>query len=958
MPQNAKIIQDLSLLYELALAIGSSLDITENSQQFFRTLVKRKNLAYASLWLRQPASASYQLTYAYPAFRASQRSVPENHPMAEKMRAHEFFCIDATDEHFGQYVQEKQIGGGIYLLYQLGSIGFVKLYSNTRPTGFTEVEISQLLEVMNKFRLSTEACLASSSLKREAVQRLEAQKNIERFNAKIQESELKLRQILDSSLDGVITIDSAGLVTEWGHQSEKIFGYTRQEVIGKPLSDLIVPPQHRAAHAQGMKHFLTTGEGPVLNKLLELPALHKNGHEFLIELSITAIKNESGYFFSSFIRDITQRKNIEASLRRSEEKYRGIIENMELGLLEVDTEGKVIRAYDRFCQMTGYTNDELVGQQAEEVLLPPNYQPILKQQNEDRKLGMANVYEVEMVCRDGSLIWVLISGAPIYDGEGNVTGSLGIHYDITPRKRLEQELREAQQIAEKARIAEQQFLANMSHEIRTPMNTVIGMTHLLYETNPTPEQKDYLQSLRFSADNLMGIIDNILDMSKIEAGKLEFESRPFNLQELLKSLQKTFQFRVREKSISVVVTCDPRINNLLLGDATRLSQILSNLLSNAGKFTQEGTIGVMANWMKTTPEQYWIEFVVHDTGIGVRYEQQAVIFENFKQADVKISRKYGGTGLGLTIVKQLVELQGGNIRVESELGQGSRFIFQMPFGNSGLPATERELDKEVGNIQRREILSRLKVLVVEDNPMNQKLVKRILSIWQCEFAVVDDGLQAVQITQEQLFDIILMDIHMPEMDGFTATRQIRTNPLNLNCHTPILALTAAALLTEKEAAFESGMNDFLTKPFSPTQLESVIFDMLGIHPHIAEMATPSAEAVVPTVNLQFLWEFSGGDPIFIRDMVETFLEQTPAALDRLAVLIDDADWGEAYKVVHKLKPNFMMLGMDEPHEIAALAESLIKQGNVDATDLRTKLERLILLSRAALRPLESELAAL
>lgn len=225
MPHNAKIIQDLSLLYELALAIGSSLDITENSQQFFRTLVKRKNLAYAALWLRQPAYASYQLTYAYPTFRADERSVPENHPMAEKMRAQECFCIDATDENFGHYIHEKQISGGIYLLYQLGSIGFVKLYSNTRPTGFTEVEISQLLEVMNKFRLSTEACLASSSLKREAVQRLEAQKNIERFNTKIQESELKLRQILDSSLDGVITIDSAGLVTEWGHQSEKIFGY-------------------------------------------------------------------------------------------------------------------------------------------------------------------------------------------------------------------------------------------------------------------------------------------------------------------------------------------------------------------------------------------------------------------------------------------------------------------------------------------------------------------------------------------------------------------------------------------------------------------------------------------------------------------------------------------------------------------------------------------------------------
>jgi len=267
-----------------------------------------------------------------------------------------------------------------------------------------------------------------------------------------------------------------------------------------------------------------------------------------------------------------------------------------------------------------------------------------------------------------------------------------------------QELAKAKVTAEQAQKAEQQFLANMSHEIRTPMNAVIGMTHLLYETSLSETQKEYVDALRFSADSLMGLINNILDLSKIEAGKLDFEERSFNLEQMLKGLQRTFQFKVKEKPVSVDIAMDERIANLMIGDPIRLNQILTNLLGNASKFTNNGTIGVKAILREQVEEKYWIEFQVHDTGIGIPKDKLEVIFENFKQADIKVTRKYGGTGLGLTIVKELVEIQGGTIKAESNPNQGSVFKVILPFGNSGVKAIEKPRAYGKNHLQLKDYL--------------------------------------------------------------------------------------------------------------------------------------------------------------------------------------------------------------------------------------------------------------
>ena len=356
--------------------------------------------------------------------------------------------------------------------------------------------------------------------------------------------------------------------------------------------------------------------------------------------------------------DRTKQRVAAEAIRQSEEKYRGIIENMELGLLEVDNDGSILRAYERFCDMTGYQAEELIGKNANEVLVPLHQRHIIDKQNAERLKGKADVYEIQIKKKDGSPLDVLISGSPLMNSEGEVVGSLGIHYNITERKKLEKDLAKATLQAEQARLAEQQFLANMSHEIRTPMNSVIGMTHLLYNTPINDQQKEMLDSLRFSADTLMGIISNILDLSKIEAGELEMEDKVFNLLQLTQAIQRSFQFKLRDKSVSVVLDFDQRIKNMVKADPTRINQILTNLMGNASKFTNSGTVGLRVKLLAEDTQHYLLAFEVHDTGMGIPEDKIDSIFQNFKQADIKVSRRFGGTGLGLAIVKQLVDILG------------------------------------------------------------------------------------------------------------------------------------------------------------------------------------------------------------------------------------------------------------------------------------------------------------
>ena len=825
MKHTATSIEDLALLYELSMAVGKSLDVTENCAHFLRLLSEKKNLSHTSVWTQE--SDVFKLIFDFPKSDLQPTNLISTSDEAifiwEKLRNKNNFIAERGDFIFEKCtsVYDKDWGKTL-VVFKLAEIGFLKLYHNGKQ-GFDLEMIEQLTPVINKFGLILQGSIAHEKLWYEKEQRLFVQKAL-----KI--SREKHRSVIQNLSEGVIITTLKGRITFVNKQMEKLTGYSHRELVGQNMQDLLLAPEVRQMIKETIKS-LTDGS----SKEFILEHFHKSGASWL---------------------------------------------------------GKVIIS-------------------------------------------------------------------PYQDYDGKIVGAVGVVTDITERKRTERELILAKQVAEQAQVAEQQFLANMSHEIRTPMNAVIGMTHLLYETNPTEAQKDFLDSLQFSADSLMGIITNILDFSKIEANAIEFEQRTFSLSELLQSLQQTFQFKVKNKSVNVLLEIDEQIKNQVIGDSVRLNQILTNLLGNASKFTEAGTIKIRVKLLENTEEKYLLKFQIEDTGIGIDRENLNKIFDNFKQADVQVARKFGGTGLGLTIVKQLVELQGGTIEVQSEKRRGSTFSVVLPFQNSGIPQHE---NLEESDLQQDiyEVLKNANILIVEDNPMNQKLIVKIMELWECPYQLASSGFVALEKTREQVFDIILMDIHMPEMDGCQTTEIIRVDDSNLNQNTTIIALTAAALLEEKNRALDAGMDDFLTKPFSPNQLKKHLAKWLNLE--IAEklLFEKSVNVLLgksdeTKINFSYLMEMSQGDEGFVREMVAIFLREIPLAMNQLAKAMELNGWEIILEIAHRIKTNYMMVGMLKQQENALAIEKKLKTKLFKPEEIALLIEGLQRDSALAYPLLEEEL---
>lgn len=928
MSDNIKIIQDICLLYELSLSVGSSLDARENCKQFLHTLISRKSLNFASVWLHKMdfATSYCELFFITPSYRANTIMLKCSNPILEKLREQPYLSINSNEPEFEEVVTEKNVDKGAYAIFRLGNIGFLKLFSSAKQDGFGNMEMAQLKNVVDKFAISLEGCLAHGQLKEEITNR--------------QVTQVRLTNLITNLQAGVLLENEDRKIILTNHQFCKIFNipFSPEDMVGLDCSQVAEQSKHLFINPE---QFVKGIDNRLKDRILVVGETLEMADGRFLERDYVPLFSGDNYLGHQWqYRDVTETRQAQKSILESEEKYRGIIENMELGLLEVDTNHTILRPYKHFCDMLGYTAEELIGQNALDLFAAEEARNIFLKHDKLREEGKTSVYEVQLRRKDGSTIWALISGAPIRDSNGKVIGSIGVHYDLTSRKKLEHELADAKRIADQARLAERQFLANMSHEIRTPMNSVIGMTHLLYETNPTPPQKEYLDSLRFSADSLLGIIDNVLDLSKIEAGELGLEEKPFDLEQLLRSLRRTYQFKVKDKPISVVLDFDPGIQNLVIGDPTRLNQILSNLLSNASKFTERGTISLAARRHLQPGAFYLIEFKVQDTGIGIPKEKTKEIFQNFKQADIKVSRKYGGTGLGLAIVKQLVELQGGQIEVESKLHKGSTFVFTLPLKNSGIKVNSKKENPVSSYQSNRSYLKNLDILVAEDNLMNQRLITKVLETWGCRFEIAHNGSEAVQRSQAKKYDLILMDVNMPEMDGVEAARVIRTNLQNPNQSTPIIALTAAALLEEKKRALEAGMNDFLTRPFSPNMLENSVARVLDVQ---QAFLTEPAEAPPSKikVDLQYLFDFSNGDRLFVRDLLEAFIVEAPIIKESLCQAVSSESWEDVSKLIHKLKSNFMMFGMATQQAKIIEMEELIKNGNTDNCLLTEKVQWLL-----------------
>ena len=411
---------------------------------------------------------------------------------------------------------------------------------------------------------------------------------------------------------------------------------------------------------------------------------------------------------------------------------------------------------------------------------------------------------------------------PIIDEAGIVSGVAVYGQDITEKKKVEREILESKFEAERTAKAKSEFLSNMSHEIRTPMNAIIGLSELLIKENLTIKQLENLKSIKYSADNLLVIINDILDFSKIESGKIEFESINFDLFSKVQEIRKTFIFKAEEKGIGLKFHVDERISQFVVGDPFRLNQILLNLLSNALKFTKEGTVSLMVDLVSEDEENVEVKFNIIDTGIGIPKDKFASVFESYTQAYTDITRRFGGTGLGLAITRQLVTMQNGVINIESEPGKGSTFSVTLQF-QKGVAESQATVDEQIAEMLEKRDFGGMSVLLVEDNVMNQFVAHQVLELWNIKVDFANDGLEATDKLKVNDYALVLMDLQMPVMSGYEATAFIRdkTNRLR-NPEIPIIALTADAFPETKKKVMEEGMNDFVTKPLEQNDLYNKI----------------------------------------------------------------------------------------------------------------------------------------
>ena len=746
-------------------------------------------------------------------------------------------------------------------LYRMGTESVVEGKQELLPTlaGWIRVEISLKRLQAEAWQSLVQQALTMSLLAAATI--FIVGKTIRRLSQNLEKSEAQLQKTIDTALDAVVTTDAAGTITAWNAQAKTIFGWSEQEALGRPLDSLIIPAEGRDGYRRELAHFLESRETQFLNQRIERTAVRKEGGEFPVEWSMSPIWINNECVFSSYIRDITERKQAEDA----QSSYRTQLE-----------------------------------------------------------------------------------------------------HEVSMRTEALEALREAKELAESASRAKSDFLAHMSHEIRTPMNGILGITELLQQTELSEKQHHFVDIVYRSGATLLKLINDVLDFSKVEAGKIELECIRLDLPKTVSEVTDLFSEQVQRKGITLTCVLAESVPSVLQGDPVRLQQVLMNLVSNAVKFTQCGSITLTVTVAEDSASHALVRFEVQDTGIGVEPAVQAKIFEAFSQADGLTSGNNGGTGLGLSIVKQLVQLMGGTVGVRSEPGQGATFwctarlekvLGNTREGRKRFPS-KRDDVRPNGVLKLREPkITGTRILLAEDNPVNREVAVCMLEQLGCQVVAVEHGRDAVAKTECAQFDLVLMDCQMPEMDGFSASKAIRDGEQRTGRHVPIVALTAHAMGGDRERCLAAGMDDYMTKPYTQGELGNMIQRWVQRPGDEAALTSDQSKAVPaepaqspsdlteqetrqapvralpdePLADqvLEQLRELRRpGRPDPVVKILTSFLESSATYVSAIHQAVVHQDAEALFRAAHALKSSSAMIGAMGLSSILKDFELLGRQGNV------------------------------
>ena len=788
-------------------------------------------------------------------------------------------------------------------------------------------ELDELIESFNE--MSSSLVHSQKTLK----DSLETQ---ERLSNQLDRHQKLLSATISSALDAVITIDRHGHVQEFNESAERIFGFSRYEVIDHELADIIIPPALRSAHKQGMKHFRETGEAPVLGQRLELTALHKDGHEFDCELAIRSVEVGNETLFTAFMRDISDRKQAEQELLLAAHAF-----DANEAIFVSDRDGTILRVNKAFCRITGYEEADVLGHNPKMLSSGEHprefYKALWKELlSEGRWSG-----EIINQRKNGELLPEFLSISSVKDGGGEITHFVAHFIDLSEQKRTERSLQQARNEAERASQAKTSFLAAMSHEIRTPLNAIINMNQLLLESELNDEQKKYVATADEAGQTLMALVNNVLDFSRIEAGQLSINNDWFNATVTLSSIIHLFEHSASQKHLKL--TYDHQVDEHIQhwSDPLRFRQIALNLIGNAIKFTEKGEVKVTLSVLKPTG----LILSVADTGIGIHADVQEKLFDEFFQVEAGHSRTYQGTGLGLAITRQLTELMGGSIRVESEPGTGTTFFVTLPLKER---ASETPILFPTKHQNDNSAHRKPSVLVVEDSVTNRAVVSEVLKNEVTEIAIAEDGEEAVLKAGLEKFDLILMDMAMPVMDGLAATRKIRTTE-GVNQQTPIIAMTANAFEDDRNACFDAGMDDFISKPIEIARLREMVRHWsqisYGLHEsqseqkgnpearlmHDANLGDWEEEKILDESVISKLAADAGQEAMPV--LVSTILSETKKRLEKIQQSYLNEDYAQLMLEAHTLKSSIGTFGAKRLQLLARSLEFASKEENDELLEL-------------------------